>query len=1077
MGVLTKAARRGTGKFLLITALLVQTNKGLVLAKRVTDSLGDGANQTDSCASTGCHRQDRGSGQAKATFGLALDLKAENGVSINTISKQRSLARRIEIGDEVCGDGRIGLIPNQSIGQGLDVDDRDSSDWGDLDLPSVLETNKFNSDTYYRDVAFGDLASADLIFKNDNDFFLVPLAEGGTFVDGRKLQRSGERLLGLAYANWNCETATLTMLIHAIPGLFFNPSSIENFVQADKTKIFPTDQEEFIRDSDNSPVGFEIQLQIPCDSCLDLEISAAIDDMIASSGKLPQIDLALPCCVVPSGSPSSAPSNVPSELPSQRPSMQPSTLPSISSVPSKMPSGAPSEYPSSDPSAKPSQQPSFSASPSGTPPPPTDYPTVTAKPSVTPTTSPSTIPSVAATETPTIFPTRDFLQVCSPWQAPEFYPYRVEKWTGREIQASEQDQCCPEKTMRYMSMYGDNPFDDGSTNARISIAADRSYTLYINGVEIGSGRDWQHSQTFIVRLIAGDVIAVEALDNGDISGLVVEINFNDGGQLYTSKGWKVSPTKSYGWNTRNFDDSSWSQAVGYGRVNDSQPWRSYGYTNGLSKKSLAEWIWLQRNPTRAAYFRYAIPSELSVGGYITMTGDKEFDLFLNGELLGSGKDWQKANKFAASFKKGDAIAVRCRKGSQIGGLAAEISFNSGELLFSSNAWKASSGLETGWSKPTFDDSLWNNAVEYGVVNMAQPWTSFGEVEGFHVGTQTSWIWTQSADDSEVFFRFVIPEILPKGSEIVVAADNFYTMYLNGRVIGQGNNWQEADVYTMSLFEDDVVGLKVENDVGRGGIVAEIKLLNGEKQLSSGSWKATSTSFDGWNTRGFDSYDWPKVLDLGPITAYPWNNRVQGLIGTQAHWIWVRSKEGEDRPDDNGVAYMRIVPYPGSYPVDGNKQCDTWTFDGDDSYLRNDGNLLNTAAYTGAYSQKINPLYDPLDDAVCFNEGYKVRNYNLNEMMSLYQKYQRAFDRELSDFSDYTEEYNRITHNRIPGMMLRMCFHDNSVHSYEPKFQDYVATNVEGESGRWNGPFKYLETSGGDASNLICPEERHHPNNE
>mmetsp|Transcript_3705 Transcript_3705/g.6784 ORF Transcript_3705/g.6784 Transcript_3705/m.6784 type:complete len:148 (-) Transcript_3705:1541-1984(-) len=69
------------------------------------------------------------------------------------------------------------------------------------------------------------------------------------------------------------------------------------------------------------------------------------------------------------------------------------------------------------------------------------------------------------------------------------------------------------------------------------------------------------------------------------------------------------------------------------------------------------------------------------------------------------------------------------------------------------------------------------------------------------------------------------------------------------------------------------------------------------------------------------------------------------------------------------------------------------------------------------------------------------------------------------------------------MMLRMCFHDNSV-STDLKdglsFSEYVEKHLEDTDGdgfkeTWKGFERNLPTSGGDASVLICPEERFHPN--
>jgi hypothetical protein len=71
--------------------------------------------------------------------------------------------------------------------------------------------------------------------------------------------------------------------------------------------------------------------------------------------------------------------------------------------------------------------------------------------------------------------------------------------------------------------------------------------------------------------------------------------------------------------------------------------------------------------------------------------------------------------------------------------------------------------------------------------------------------------------------------------------------------------------------------------------------------------------------------------------------------------------------------------------------------------------------------------------------------------------------------------NRIASNRFPSMFLRMCFHDNSINASFPAFNQYVQERIKPSNGKWVGPYRFLDTSGADASVLICPEERYHPN--
>jgi Peroxidase len=117
-------------------------------------------------------------------------------------------------------------------------------------------------------------------------------------------------------------------------------------------------------------------------------------------------------------------------------------------------------------------------------------------------------------------------------------------------------------------------------------------------------------------------------------------------------------------------------------------------------------------------------------------------------------------------------------------------------------------------------------------------------------------------------------------------------------------------------------------------------------------------------------------------------------------------------------------------------------------------------------------YDPVFDAFCFNEDYPVPALRIVEQVTLYFDYKKVFDKVLLPSSDLSQG---ITNERFPGMFLRMCFHDNAINPLAPEFQDYVAQSIDPVTNKWIGGSRYMKTSGADASHLICPDERYHPN--
>jgi Peroxidase len=177
---------------------------------------------------------------------------------------------------------------------------------------------------------------------------------------------------------------------------------------------------------------------------------------------------------------------------------------------------------------------------------------------------------------------------------------------------------------------------------------------------------------------------------------------------------------------------------------------------------------------------------------------------------------------------------------------------------------------------------------------------------------------------------------------------------------------------------------------------------------------------------------------------------------------------------------------------GNVICDVYPNAGSYAHLNNQPtDKLNTEVNTETHSSLVKrmsglmptddpdnfePQYDPVDDAFCFNDDYPVPFLSSSQQNSLYMDYKNAFDEINDSTNDVSEENNRVTNNRIPGMFLRMCFHDNSVDPAQPDFQDYVTKSIDPITKKWIGESRYMRTSGADASHLICPEERYHPNN-
>ena len=135
----------------------------------------------------------------------------------------------------------------------------------------------------------------------------------------------------------------------------------------------------------------------------------------------------------------------------------------------------------------------------------------------------------------------------------------------------------------------------------IYMTCDNVFDLYVNGNKVGSGDTWTTTYHFSTVVKPGDVIALDGVDKGGPAAFIGVF----GGKVTKPSEWKCSTKNAPGWNTNNFDDSSWSNAVSYSRNQDSNVWRSAGGGSRPNIPGDAEWLWTNNNDNHdRVYCRY-----------------------------------------------------------------------------------------------------------------------------------------------------------------------------------------------------------------------------------------------------------------------------------------------------------------------------------------------------------------------------------------------------------------------------------------------------------------------------------------
>ena len=149
-----------------------------------------------------------------------------------------------------------------------------------------------------------------------------------------------------------------------------------------------------------------------------------------------------------------------------------------------------------------------------------------------------------------------------------------------------------------------------------------------------------------------------------------------------------------------------------------------------------------------------------------------------------------------------------------------------------------------------------------------------------------WIWHSSGDATHSFpaetryFRkqFEVKEVSRLALE--VTADNSFALYLDGRLVAEGNDWNRSQsVATRLSIGPHVLAARATNESpGPAGLLVSggvLPLGQGAPIQTDRSWKTASQvpPGDGWTQIGFDDSGWTRASDLGVLGSGPWGRLV------------------------------------------------------------------------------------------------------------------------------------------------------------------------------------------------------------
>ena len=299
--------------------------------------------------------------------------------------------------------------------------------------------------------------------------------------------------------------------------------------------------------------------------------------------------------------------------------------------------------------------------------------------------------------------------------------------------------------------------------ANIIIAADDNYALYVNGEFIGQGYNYRQSQSYCVKLdstTTTNIFAVTVQNQGTApnpAALLAAINviYIDGSSttVVSDATWRANNQTVAEFESVGFDDSAWPYAVSV----DSPPWGllpSPPPSNSTLSLASSYWIWNNQvppgSPTSTApvgsfAFRktYQVPGgSLVDSGTIVIDVDDEYTLYINGNEIGSGNSFTKAQRWTFSLQPSTnniVLAINATNGGGPAGLIAAVAFHATTVGCSTNlvkvtdgtpdgTWKFNLGVPAGFEQPGYDDSNWGSTIVEGPYGVT-PWGSVPVVDG------------------------------------------------------------------------------------------------------------------------------------------------------------------------------------------------------------------------------------------------------------------------------------------------------------------------------------------------------------
>ena len=140
--------------------------------------------------------------------------------------------------------------------------------------------------------------------------------------------------------------------------------------------------------------------------------------------------------------------------------------------------------------------------------------------------------------------------------------------------------------------------------------------------------------------------------------------------------------------------------------------------------------------------------DISGNMVIKINCDDVYDLYVNGNFIGTDDQWDVAQEYIVPIVTGEnVLAVYGKNRSNATGLIAEVTVDGAIVLETDENWIYSNSLISGWTSIQFDDNNWSGITDLGTYGIS-PWNK--NVIGFPENSSAHWIWGNEIENEQYF---------------------------------------------------------------------------------------------------------------------------------------------------------------------------------------------------------------------------------------------------------------------------------------------------------------------------------------